>query len=462
MTPDLLNPSISRHPEQEEDVETDTSIFGPVTSGRELTKQASTRRGGDDGGMALSLRFKMLSGLAILLFISLLAAAYITVLWLPFIGPSADLAAVIVTLAAVYAFVLVLAGDYLLSRLVLTPVEEVVQGVERIAAGDHAYTLSSGGSREMRTLTASVNAMTAKLMSHQQALARNVRSLNETNRALTETRAELMQAEKLATVGMLAAGVAHEIGNPLGAIMGYVELARRDGGESIEWTDDVRLEAERIDRIIRGLLDYARPRDASPRPLNVRETIETTVELLELQGRLKDIRVDVWTEERLPAVQADSTHLQQVLVNLLLNACDALEGIDGPRISVDAVLTTYEPSDSLPAPRRESDPEGVDYSHLRRLEELSNGSSPKPIGPGATVAKITIADNGPGIAEDEVGRVFEPFFTTKEPGRGTGLGLAVSARLVEAMNGIIQIESKTGQGAAFAVFLPVSTNRDGS
>jgi two-component system NtrC family sensor kinase len=447
-------------------VQTQTSTLGPVPHGREVTTrngtEDGTESGADRGGIAFSLRFKMLSGLAILLFISLLAAAYITVLWLPIIGPSADLAAIVVTLAAVYAFVLVLTGDYLLSRLVVRPVEEVVKGVERIAAGDESFELSGAGSREMRRLATSVNAMTAKLMRNQQTLARNVRSLNETNRALTETRAELIQAEKLATVGMLAAGVAHEIGNPLGAIMGYVELARRDGAGEDGWTDDIRAEAVRIDRIIRGLLDYARPRGASPRPLNVRDTIDRTVQLLELQGRLKGIQLDVQVGSGMPRVHADPTHLQQVLVNLLLNASDAIEGVENPHIRIDATLTVYEASEGRRAPRRASDPEGVDYSHLRRLQELSNGAPRRTILPGATVVKVTIADNGPGIAESEGSRVFEPFFTTKEPGRGTGLGLAVSARLVEAMNGVIQIEPGTGRGAAFSVMLPISTDMEES
>ena len=441
-------------------MQTETTVPGLAVRGG-TERDGSIPRGGaasaERDGMALSLRFKMLSGLAILLFISLLAAAYVTVLWLPIIGPSGNLAAIVVTLAAVYAYVLVLAGDYLLSRLVLRPVEEVVEGTERIAAGDDSFELSGGSSREMRRLAASVNAMTGKLMSNQQTLARNIRSLDETNQALVEARSELLQAEKLATVGMLAAGVAHEIGNPLGAILGYLELARRKGVDGVEWVDDIRAEAERIDRIIRGLLDYARPRNASLRPIDVVDTIDSTLELLELQGQLKGIDVVRRVSEVLPPVHADPTHLQQLLINLLLNAADALTGVDDPSISIDVARTTYEQSGRGPKPRRASDPKGVDYSHLRRLQALNGGSQQPVIAPGTPMARITVADNGTGITEEDESRVFEPFYTTKEPGRGTGLGLAVSARLVEAMRGDIYVERGKGHGAAFTVLLPVST-----
>ena len=410
--------------------------------------------------MVTSLRFKLLSGLAILLFISLLAAAYVTVLWLPIIGPSGNLAAIIVTLAAVYAYVLVLAGDYLLSRLVLRPVEEVVEGTERIAAGDETYELSGGSSREMQRLAASVNAMTAKLISNQQTLTRNVQSLDETNRELIEARSELVQAEKLATLGMLAAGVAHEIGNPLGAILGYLELARRNETAGSEWTEEIRAEADRIDRIIRGLLDYARPRSASLRPIDVKQIIQTTLEMLELQGQLKEVKVQQQMTTALPSVHADPTQLQQLLVNLMLNACDAMEGTEDPTIRIEVDETTYEASGRGPARRRASDPDGVNYSHLRRLEDLNKGAQKSVIAPGTAMARITIADNGTGIPEDQQSRVFEPFYTTKEPGRGTGLGLAVSARLVETMRGDIYVEQGIGQGAALTVLLPISTARN--
>ena len=444
-------------------MQTETTVLGlAAPGGAERDGPIQVRPGTDAGrgGLALSLRFKMLSGLAILLFISLLAAAYVTVLWLPIIGPSGNLAAIIVTLAAVYAYVLVLAGDYLLSRLVLRPVEEVVEGTERIAAGDDSYELSGGSSREMRRLAASVNAMTAKLMSNQKKLAGNIESLAETNRELLEARSELVQAEKLATLGMLAAGVAHEIGNPLGAILGYLELARRKGPADVGWTDEIQVEAQRIDRIIRGLLDYARPRSASLRPVDIKDTIESTVELLELQGQLKGLEVEKRMTAALPHVHADPTHLQQLLVNLMLNASDALEGVDDALIRIEVAETTYEESGRGPAPRRESDPKGVDYSHLRRMQALNDGTQNLVIAPGTPMARITIADNGDGIAEDDAIRVFEPFYTTKEPGRGTGLGLAVSARLVEAMRGDIYVERGIGQGAAFTVLLPVSTNRN--
>ncbi len=445
-------------------MQADTTVLGrsvPATSDEVARTAGRTAADNTARGAAgsLSLRFKMLSGLAILLFLSLLASAFVTVLWLPLSGPSGDLMTVVVSLAFVYAAVLVFAGDYLLTRLVLRPVEQVVDGVEKIAAGDKGHRLSGRGSREMRGLATTVNAMASQLLLNQEKLARNVESLKTTNRALSQTRAELVQAEKLATVGILAAGIAHEIGNPLGAILGYLELARR-ANNADGWTDDIRVEVQRIDRIIKALHDYARPRSSTPRPVDVNRTVSDTVELLEVQGKLKGIDVRLARSERLAPVLADPTQLQQVLVNLLLNACDALARTPDARIEMETSEAVFDADVQDGPTRRESDPAGVDYSHLRRLRDLQAGRVHLRLVDGAPMARIVVADNGPGIPEAHLQRVFEPFFTTKEPGRGTGLGLAVSARLIEGMNGMIRADNRAQGGARFTIQLPISTEKN--
>ena len=296
--------------------------------------------------------------------------------------------------------------------------------------------------------------MASRLIRNQELLADNVRSLDETNRELMEARSELINAEKMAGVGRLAAGIAHEIGNPLGAIIGYVDVAERRGAEG-EWIEGVRRESKRIDRIVRGLLDYARPKAATVRPVAVNEVVTQTIGLLETQGRLKGIEVRAELSEDVPPVLADRYQLEQVLVNLLLNATDSVaeSGPDGV-ITVRTLRDRYSVRSPSIRARRKDDPAGVDYSHLRRMREPPGAFRPSPLQEGAIIARIEVEDNGLGLRQEDARRIFDPFYTTKEPGRGTGLGLAVSARLIDGMGGRIGASGRPESGAVFSVALP--------
>jgi signal transduction histidine kinase len=210
----------------------------------------------------------------------------------------------------------------------------------------------------------------------------------------------------------------------------------------------------RIDRIIRGLLDYARPRQAAPRPLDVNAIVRQVLDLLEAQGRFKEIRLDARLGDPLPAVRADPTQLEQVLVNLMLNASEAVADGGGGSIAISTAQDRHRLPGSRLA-RRRDDPPGVDYSHLRRFHRIPGVHPEAVFRNGARLVKIVVQDDGAGIPPDLVERIFEPFFTTKDPGRGTGLGLAVASRLVEGMGGVIQAANLDGGGAAFTVLLPV-------
>ncbi|MFQ5891048.1 MAG: sensor histidine kinase [Gemmatimonadota bacterium] len=407
-----------------------------------------------------SLRSQLMGGLAVLLFVALFTLAIAVIIAFRL---DADMRSAVFWLVLVILFdvaLLVWFADYRLRQLVLRPVDRMVEGAERIAAGDESGTLEGGGASELRRLSGALNEMADRLIRHQQALAANIRSLDATNRALTETRNELVQAEKLASIGRLAAGVAHEIGNPLGAILGYIELGRRKGDANRAWVDGVAHEAERIDRIVRGLLDYARPKAAAPREVDVNEVVGRTVELLTVQGRLKKVRVEVKLGDDLPAVRADPFQLEQVLVNLLLNASDAVEQVRASGvIGICTARAAYRTIAGATRTRRRDDPAGTDYSHLRRFghPEEVRGS---PFEEGEPIVEIAVTDDGAGIDPEHVHRVFDPFFTTKEPGRGTGLGLAVSARLVDGMGGTIQARQREGGGAIFTLMLPIA-DREG-
>lgn len=422
----------------------------------EGSRAAPEEEGADeaDGG---SLRGQLLAGLAVLLVVALLALAAAGLVWLSLDLPPALALVGLAILIVVDVTVLVVFGDYLLRRLVTRPVERMVDGAEAIAAGVEGRRIEPAGSAELRRLARSVNRMADRLIRRQRALRENIRSLDETNRALTEAKNELVQAEKLASVGRLAAGIAHEVGNPLNAIMGYLELARRRGRDGDEWLEGIGHEARRIDRIVRGLLDYARPKSGERRTLQVNEVVRRAVDLLETQGKFKEIRVRTELEDELPELRVDPNQLQQVLVNVLLNSVDAIEEADSEgRIDVETAAVRYEGprTERLPR-RREDDPEGVDYTHLRRLHPPPGEIQPRAFAEGERVVRIRVSDDGRGFPEEDRDRLFDPFYTTKEPGRGTGLGLAVSARLVAEMSGTIRAEGKPGEGAVFTLLLPI-------
>lgn len=365
---------------------------------------------------------------------------------------------------ALYLIVLLLAdvaifawfGRYMLERRLVRPIAEMIGQVEKIAGGDYGTRVPEAETHELERLGSAVNDMAESLISHQQQLAANIRSLDETNRLLTEARDAMVRAEKMASVGRLGSGIAHEIGNPLGAVVGYLGiLAKRLDGPNVELVESAEREARRIDRIVRGLLDYARPRESRHELLDVNRVVHESTELIATQGRFSGVALRLALEEDLPPVIGDPYQLQQVLVNLLVNATDALRDRGDAGITVRTRSRAVEPLPHLPA-RRRDDPPGIDYSHRRRLASPAGLVPGDPPSPNGRIVELAVSDNGPGIADSIASQVFEPFVTTKEPGEGTGLGLAVSARLVESMGGTIRAGNRSGGGAIFTIALPAA------
>jgi C4-dicarboxylate-specific signal transduction histidine kinase len=346
-------------------------------------------------------------------------------------------------------------GHRLLRDRFVRPMEGLTAAVGRIAAGDYEHRAVGAESLELRALETGVNAMADRLIHDQGNLARNIESLERTNAELVEARDQVFQSARLASVGTLAAGIAHEVGNPLGAIIAYVDVARAragGGGEQVELLDSIRDEARRIDRIVRSLLDYARPRFDEAASLHPLPVIERVRELLEAQGKLDEVAHEWHLDRSAPNVVMVPHRLEQVMVNLLLNAVDALAGRRDARIVVSLALDSGDVT-RLPF-RREGDPSGINYMHRRRVE---GGKGLDPLFTAERVAVITVADNGPGIPDAERTKVFDPFFTTKEPGKGTGLGLSICARLVEGMGGRIHLDRGPEGGARFTIRLPGAT-----
>jgi signal transduction histidine kinase len=266
---------------------------------------------------------------------------------------------------------------------------------------------------------------------------------------LLEEREYLVRAEKMASVGRLAAGIAHEIGNPLGAINGYLHVLRsaptgseaaRDALEALE------RESTRIDRIVRGLLDYARAKPRSTEHVNLNDIARGVTELLAAQGALKHVQLRLSPAADAVFVAGDRHDFEQAFVNLILNAVDAMKG--GGELSLILRRTTR--TELLAGARRSGDVGENQPRHTpkaRAARWLESGGI-------EDLVMVAVADSGPGVPAADVERVFEPFYTTKEPGKGTGLGLAIVARNIENSDGIIWVSPSREGGAAFRMLFP--------
>ena len=379
-----------------------------------------------------SLRTELLATIGILAAAALAIAIVSVLLFVPLLD--SEYAWLWLTLLIVGdVLVFVAFGAIQLERLVLRPLGEIVAASEAIAGGDLARRAPVGGSRELAVLATSVNRLTDALLAEQ---------------------AGRLRVEKMATVGRLASGIAHEIGNPLGAVNGYVHILRgRVNGDAgaLEALDGLDRESGRIDRIVRGLLDYARPRRPTPTPLDLNDVVRGTVRLLADQGLLRRMTLSLALNQAPVRLVGERHELEQVLVNLLLNAVDAVDGhgqltIVTRTADVRALLEEGQ--------RRPGDPLGLDIarrpdSRARLWLERQDA--------GARVARLVVADSGPGVPEENVERIFDPFFTTKEPGRGTGLGLAIVARVVDGLGGTVWVQRAREGGAAFHVLVPLAT-----
>jgi signal transduction histidine kinase len=302
--------------------------------------------------------------------------------------------------------VILLLGGLLLGRLIVRPITALERAADRIAQGERDLRVSEEGPGEVRRLAVSFNRMTA-------ALADKVRELEARETQLAASREQLLRAERLASVGRLAAGLAHEIGNPLSAMLGYVEILRADPPPDAALTLDVlaRLhrELERIHRIMQDLLTFSRPAPERALPVDTAEVVQTAVELMRPQRRFQEVALACEIPADLPPVVASPGRLTQVLVNLLLNAADAV----GQRGHVTCRA------------RRDGD-----------------------------AVIVEVADDGPGVPAELRERIFDPFFTTKEPGQGTGLGLATSQSLCESFGATLTLAPpRPGAGATFLVRL---------
>ncbi|HKA58120.1 MAG TPA: HAMP domain-containing sensor histidine kinase [Gemmatimonadales bacterium] len=370
-----------------------------------------------------ALRVELLFYLTFLVAFALLVGVATSLLTLAMAPESGVL--LVIILIAVEVAIFVLYGRWLVSRLVLRPLDRVMQAADAVADGDLGARAPGADTRDFATLAERLNRMTERLL---------------------DAQSQLVRSEKLASIGRLAAGVAHEVGNPLGAIGTYVEVLRRRGADQ-EVTEGMANELERLDRIVRSLLDYARPQEDPLVPVDPSRIVRGAFELLRAQGAFRAVNANTDIFPHVPEIAGRAHVLQQALVNLLLNAVDATP--PGGTIVIGVRRWAYEPGRS--PPKRNSDP---GFAVFPRAVERRPARMEFAAGqPGALVF---VADAGPGIAPADREKVFEPFYTTKDPGRGTGLGLAIVARTVYEMGGVVWVDAAREGGAAFKLFFPVA------
>ena len=302
------------------------------------------------------------------------------------------------------------------------PVKQLVLGTNRVAQGDLDHVIPIESSDEMGHLARSFNHMTSNLKKANEEIHEWIRTLEEKvesrTKELKDTQFQLIHTEKLASLGKIAATVAHEINNPLTGVFTYIKLMERkieegkDAGQDVEkfreYLSTMSREVQRTSAIVHNLLDFTRPRELSRKMVNLNSLLDDSLLIVTNKLAISNVAVEKRMEP-LPDIPVDPSQIKQVFINIIINACEAMEN--------GGVLTITSRYD-----------------------------------PGRDTETVTFADTGPGIPHEDLTRVFDPFYTTKE--KGTGLGLSVVYGIVTRHNGRVEVQSTPGGGAQMAIILP--------
>ncbi len=318
-------------------------------------------------------------------------------------------------------------GFYRLSRVTVKPVHKLLEQAEDYWEFDEEMFLYAQDKDGFRKLATTFNRMLKRISADKKELEATVYHLETANRELKKAQEEVIRAEKLASVGRLSAGIAHEIGNPIAIVMGYLDLLKSDdimADERKEFVQRTEKEIDRIHGIIRQLLNFSRSSDGDVHRISVHAVIEDVVDVVRYQPMMTDIRFSLNLDAQQDAVKADAGKLRQVFLNLIINAGDAI----------------------LSNPNGES---RITIGSAVIAATVEGGTH------GASSIRLTFQDTGPGISETSLSNIFDPFYTTKEPGKGTGLGLSTSIAIVEGMGGRITVDSREGGGTTMIVQLPL-------
>lgn len=320
-------------------------------------------------------------------------------------------------------------GLFRFHKLTVRPINRLVRLADSYhEAEDEAFPALPERS-EFSRLASALNRMMQRIERDRETLHATVHSLEQANQSLRDTQREMVRTEKMASVGRLAAGLAHEIGNPLGIVQGYLELLGQTGiseDEKKEFSRRADKELQRISTLLRQLLDLSRSLPDRYQAVSVHDILSELLSVMQSQPLTEGIDIRSRLGAAHDTVQGDPERLRQVFLNCLLNSVDA---VNASKNKPGLIMVTTEMVTTETMPKNNT-------------------------GTAAAQLLVTIADNGTGISPADLANVFEPFFTTKEPGKGTGLGLAVSLTIIEGMGGRMEIESRQGEGSRVLIRLP--------
>ncbi|MEA1980583.1 MAG: ATP-binding protein [candidate division Zixibacteria bacterium] len=344
-------------------------------------------------------------------------------------------------LVAVVVLILAILMLTFFIKIITTPLKQLVDITDQVSRGDLSKKVTLNQRDEIGHLAIIFNKMIDSLKQSRDEIEEYNRNLEqkivERTLELEEIQKHLVQSEKLSAIGQLAAGVAHELNNPLGGILGYAQFtleklqknikendAPKNATKYVKYMQDIETQARRCKTIVQNLLRFSRTsRTTDFTDINANQVIEDTLTFMEHQLHMNQIDLKVKLDENIPLIQGDSSQLQQVLTNLVINAMHA------------------SPEDS-------------------KIEVLSRFSP--PLGEFSGAVEIIITDEGCGISQENIKKIFEPFYTTKQVGKGTGLGLSVSYGIIKDHGGEIKVESTLGEGSIFIVVLPIQESRIGT
>jgi len=320
---------------------------------------------------------------------------------------------------ASFGFVVIIAISYLITRSITRPLSEMVEVTDLIAAGKLDREVKVKSKDEIGQLAYSFNRMVTSLRKMRLELEEWGNTLEQKVKQRTEELAAmqntLMQSQRLASVGKLAAGIAHEINNPLGGILVLSSLVMEDLKSDDPHREnllEVIKQTMRCRDIVKGLLQFSRQEEGKTEYLNVNDVLSNTLSLIEKQALFHNIKVTKNLNPELPSILGDNSQLQQVFMNIILNAVQAMDDVG------ELTINTYH-----------------DQKNDMVVTEVS--------------------DTGCGIPDELIDRIFDPFFTTKEVGEGTGLGLAIAYGIITKHQGRMTVKSKVGEGTTFTIKIPV-------
>lgn len=323
-----------------------------------------------------------------------------------------------VTYFVLVVLVILLLGYGIFTFLIVRPVRAIGVASQRAAQGDLASPIKYLPRNEFGAVSRQFNIMLADLARNRQALEARLHELDQANRQLRQAQDSLIRSEKLASVGQLAAGVAHEVGNPLAAISGYLEILSDEELDPAIRRDILARSQANVDRIrdtVGNLLNFSREdSDATLEAVDLGACVAEALHLVRAQPKAQQVTIHSALPDSLPPAHAVSSEVIQVLVNLLINA-------------IDAISQATPPAEPAPRITLSADTRAPDTITLR------------------------VTDTGQGIPAEKLQRVFDPFYTTKEPGEGTGLGLSICLRLMRRVGGDIHLDSQLDQGTVVSL-----------